>query len=267
MPATRQSLADDLRRLGIRPGDLLMIHGAMRQVGRIVGGVNSLIYALLDVISPSGTIAAYVDYEPFVEDDDDPASVPVFDKRIAHAALDHGILHEALRTWPDAIRSDHPDAGVLAIGPLAAHITAEHPFQYGYGPGSPLEKIAQANGRVLMVGAPLDTITLLHYAEHIAELPGKRIRRYRRLMPSDNGPQWIDFEEFDTTHPVLDCLPENCFEMIAQAYLDAGNGRSGLIGNAQSYLFEGNNLVSFAVTWLRHYVQKIEALQESHEAN
>jgi hypothetical protein len=39
----------------------------------------------------------------------------VFDKRIAHAARDHGILHEAMRTWPGARRSDHPDAGVLGV--------------------------------------------------------------------------------------------------------------------------------------------------------
>jgi aminoglycoside 3-N-acetyltransferase len=35
-----------------------------------------------------------------------------------------------------------------------------------------------ARGKVLMVGAPPDTMTLLHHAEHLARIPGKRIRRY-----------------------------------------------------------------------------------------
>ena len=65
------------------------------------------------------------------------------DKRVAHAARDHGVLHETLRNWPGALRSDHPDAGVVAIGPLGEWITKDHPFQYGYGTASPLEKVVQ----------------------------------------------------------------------------------------------------------------------------
>ena len=57
----------------------------------------------------------YVDFEPFFADTDE-FEVPVFDKRIAHAARDHVVLHEAMRTWPGALRSDHPDTGVVAIG-------------------------------------------------------------------------------------------------------------------------------------------------------
>lgn len=229
-----------------------MVHASVRSVGRITGGVNVLVQAMLDAIGPAGTLTAYVDFEPFYEEGD--AEIPVFDKRIAHAARDHGILHEALRTWPGAIRSDHPDAGVVAIGRLAEWITEDHPFQYGYGEGSPFEKIIQANGRVLMIGAPLDTITLLHYAEHKACIPDKRIVRYRRLMPSANGPEWVNFEEFDTSQPVHDALPENCFELIAMDYLDNGRGCKANIGNAQSFLFNGEDLVGFGIDWLHRHI-------------
>lgn len=194
MTTTRSALRDDLIRLGVRQGNLLMVHAGLRAVGPIVGGVNVLVEALFDTIGEAGTLTAYVDFEPFFDEDDVGSQIPVFDKRIAHAARDHGVLHETLRNWPGALRSDHPDAGVVAIGPLAQWITAEHPFHYGYGEGSPFDRIVQSNGRVLLIGAPLDTITLLHYAEHKAQLPGKRIHRYRRLMPGESGPAWVDFE-------------------------------------------------------------------------
>ncbi|MBL8177601.1 MAG: aminoglycoside 3-N-acetyltransferase [Bryobacterales bacterium] len=248
MSATRSSLRRDLDRLGVRPGDLLMVHGSMRKVGPVVGGVNTLVEALFDVVGVEGTLAAYLDFEPFYEDDDE--EIPVFDKRIAQAARDHGILHETLRRWPGALRSDHPDAGVGAIGRLAEWLTRDHPFHYGYGPGSPLEKIVEANGRVAMIGAPLDTITLLHYAEHLAAIPDKRVVRYRRLMAGAEGPGWVDFEEFDTGDPVHDALPGNCFERIAMDFLAEGKGRQGMIGGAESYLFEARELVPFAVRWI-----------------
>jgi len=185
--ATRISLRDDFSRLGVCAGDLIMVHAALRSVGPIIGGANVLIQALLDAIGSEGTLCAYVDFEPFFEENDADGDIPVFDKRIARAAIDHGILHETIRTWPGAMRSDHPDAGVVAIGKLATWITADHPFQYGYGEGSPFDKIFNANGRVLMIGAPLDTITLLHFAEHRARIPNKRICRYKRLMPDRRG--------------------------------------------------------------------------------
>ncbi|MCW5976435.1 MAG: aminoglycoside 3-N-acetyltransferase [Bryobacteraceae bacterium] len=253
MSVTRNSLRGDLERLGLRRGDLLMIHAGVRSAGRIVGGVNVLIQAILDAIGDEGTLTAYVDFEPFFDESDDPSAIPVFDKRIARAARDHGVLHEALRAWPAAIRSGHPDAGVVAVGRLAAWITADHPLQYGYGDGSPFEKIVEANGRVLMIGAPLDTITLLHYAEHKANIPDKRIRRYRRLMPRENGPAWIDIEEFDTAAPVSDRLPEGCFERIATDYLAAGMGQQGRVGAAAGFLFDGPGLVRFAVNWLETF--------------
>ena len=255
MRASRRSLTLDLRALGIERGDMLMVHASLRALGPVVGGANVVVQALQDAIGPEGTLVAYLDVELFYDEDDEDVKedVPVFDERIAPAARDHGVLHEVLRNWPGAIRSDHPDAGVVAIGPAAAWLAADHPFQYGYGEGSPYEKFVTAEGRVLMLGAPLDTITLLHHAEHKAEVPNKRIRRYRRLMPTAASPQWIDFEEFDTANPVLDTLPENCFELIAADYLQTGRGRTGTVGQAPSYVFEGPDLVQFAIAWIEKF--------------
>jgi aminoglycoside 3-N-acetyltransferase len=249
----RRQLVGDLIELGVRRGDLLMAHASVRSIGPIIGGVAVLVQALLDAVGPEGTISAYVDFEPFFDEDDDPADIPVFDKRIASAARDHGVLHEILRTWPTALRSDHPDAGVVAIGRLAEWLTAEHPFQYGYGESTPFDRFVQAHGRVLMLGAPLDTITLLHHAEHKAEIPNKRVVRYRRLMPGSDGPTWVDFEEFDTSNPVSPIFPEDCFDRIARDFLAAGLGKQGLVGQATSYLFESPELTQFAVDWLRSY--------------
>jgi aminoglycoside 3-N-acetyltransferase len=230
-----------------------MIHASLRAVGPVVGGANSVLEALLDVLGPEGTAVAYVDFEPFYEGDEDPGDIPVFDKRTARAARDHGVLHETLRNWPGALRSDHPDAGVVALGKLAEWLTATQPFNYGYGPGSPFDKVVRANGRVLMLGAPLDTIILLHFAAHLAYIPGKRVTQYRRRMPGTNGPVWVTFEEFDTTQPVSDLLPPNTFERIALDYLASGNGARGPVGAAESFLFEAEALVRFAVQWSENF--------------
>lgn len=251
MPATRSSLTRDLWQLGVAPGAIVMVHASVRAVGPVVGGANTIVQALLDAVGDDGTIVAYVDFEPFYHAGD--PEVPVFDKRVARAARDHGVLDETLRTWPGALRSDHPDAGVVAVGHRAAWIVDEHPFQYGYGERSPFERVVGARGDVLMLGAPLDTITLLHHAEHMARIPDKRVVTYQRLMPGPDGPAWTTFEEFDTANPVHAALPDDCFDRIATAYLSQGRGVVGTFGTARAIRMNGAELVAFGVDWIERW--------------
>ena len=79
-----------------------------------------------------------------------------------------------MRTWPGARTSLHPEASVAAVGRLARELTDDHPQADAYGPDSPFGRLVAAGGRVLMLGAPLDTLTLLHHAEAIATAPGKQ---------------------------------------------------------------------------------------------
>jgi aminoglycoside 3-N-acetyltransferase len=232
------------------------VHAALRSVGPVVGGVNSVVGALLDAVTPAGTLVAYADWESGVDDWDDPriaGDVPVFDKRIARAARDHGILAETLRTWPGAVRSDHPDAGIVAIGQRAEWLCADHPLQFGYGEGSPFAKLVALPAKIVMLGAPLDTITLLHHAEHVARIPGKRRIRYRRKLLRDGIPEWVEIEEFDTSLPVADGLPDDVFGHIAADYLAEGHGKRGRVGAADSVLLDAAGLHRFAVRWLEDW--------------
>lgn len=248
MTATRSSLVRDLHTLGVSPDGVVMVHASLRAVGPVTGGATVVVQALLDAVGAGGTLVAYVDFEPFFVDGDE--EIPVFDKRLAPAARDHGVLHEVLRTWPGALRSDHPDAGVVALGAKADWIVSEHPFNYGYGNGSPYDRVLQAHGQVLMLGAPLDTITLLHCAEHQARIPDKRVVRYRRLMPGVNGADWVTFEEFDTSEPVNAQLPEDSFEQIGREFVASGRGTVGTFGAATATLLDGRQLVDFGIAWL-----------------
>lgn len=257
-PATRTSVREDLRRLGSSTGDLVMVHAGIRSLGPVLGGVNTVVQALLDVIGDSGTLMAYMDWEMGVDEEDFEnerlrEEIPTFDKRIARASRDHGILAETIRTWPGAVRSDHPDAGMSAIGARAEWICADHPLQYGYGPGSPLHKLVEGGGKVLMLGAPLEKLTVLHYMEHMADVPGKRIKRYERPLWLEGERRWVAFEEFDTSEPVTDELlssGEDYFTRIAEHCLAEGGGHTGRVAQAQSHLFDARRLVTCGIAWL-----------------
>jgi hypothetical protein len=71
----------------------------------------------------------------------------VFDPATAEAARDHGRTPERVRTWRGAERSVHPEASMVAVGPLARALTAAHPQQDAYGPDSPLGRGRRADPR------------------------------------------------------------------------------------------------------------------------
>jgi aminoglycoside 3-N-acetyltransferase len=256
---TRASLRRDVEQLGVRPGDIVMVHAAMSRVGRLLNGPDALIGALLDASSPGGTILSYTDWDARYDElldadgrvpDEWRPHVPPFDPAASRAIRDNGVLAEFIRTSPGARRSGSPGASMSAIGARAEWLTADHPLDYGYGEGSPLAKLVAAGGKVLMVGAPLDTMTLLHHAEHLARIPGKRIRRYEVPFATASGTQWRMVEEFDTADPIVEGLADDYFATIVTEFLATGRGVQGLVGEAPSTLVEAAAITPFAVDWL-----------------
>jgi aminoglycoside 3-N-acetyltransferase len=252
---TQSQLVNELKALGVAPGQIVMVHASVKSIGRIMGGPNIIVEALLDALTPAGTLMMYVGWEdipdfvsnlPLAVQQEYHAEHPPFDPRIARAVRDHGILAEIVRGWPSARRSLNPEASVAAIGARAEWITQDHPLNYGYGAGSPLEKLVEARGQVLMLGAPLDTLTLLHYAENRAQMRHKRVIHYSCPILREGKRVWVEVEDYDTGEPHGDYS----FDGIAHEYLALGTGRQGAIGNVLSQLFDAADLSAFAIVWL-----------------
>lgn len=254
---TRHELAADLAALGLASGDMVMVHAALRRVGPVLGNGDAVIAALRDAAGGEGTVAAYADWEADYEDLLDEhgrvpmwwrAHVPPFDVRWSRAIRDNGIFPELLRTTRGAVASANPGARIVAVGARAAWLTADHPLDYGYGPGSPFAKLAGAGGKVLMLGAPLDTMTLIHHAEHLADIP-KRMLRKEVPFAADGGTLWRVIEEFDTADPP-EGFADDYFGTLIEAFLATGRGSRGKVGEAESVLVDAASMLAFAVEWI-----------------
>ena len=259
----RARLGDELRRLGLREGASVMLHTRMSSLGWVVGGSETVVRALLDVLGPDGTLMAYASWEGHVYDAGDwppehraayLAEPPVFDPATAAVDPDYGRIPERVRTWPGARHSGHPEAGVVAIGARADWLCQPHDDD-GYGARSPFARLVQARGQVLMLGAPLDTVTLLHHAEAIANVPSKRTATYRIPVARDGEVVERDYTDILTGPPgALEYerlgFEEDEFAVIAREALAAGTGVRGRVGQAECHLFAADDLTRFAVSWM-----------------
>jgi len=256
---TRSVLLKDLKKLGVETGNIIMLHASVKAIGWIVGGPDVVIQSLLDVLGTQGTLMMYIGWEegspynlaklPTEWQEACLKECPPFDPAISRANRKWSILAEYLRTWPRAYRSSNPEASCAAVGAQAKWLTENHPLQYGYGLGSPLAKLCEARGKVLLLGAPFGSITLLHYAEHLCNVANKRIVRYRVPILHDGKKVWQEVKEFDTGGSVLPHA-ERYFEIIPREFMSSGKGSSGYVGAAQSYLFDAFGFVGFTVNWL-----------------
>ena len=259
---TEADLAADLARLGLRVGDVAMVHVAFRSVGACIGGPETLVAALRRVLGPAGTLMVATDwFAPYLEDDLLDAEgrvpealkphIPPFDPATSRCIRDVGIISEWVRTTPGALRSANAGCSMAALGARAAWLTADQPMDYGYGPGSPLAKLVEAGGRVVMIGAPWDTITLLHHAEHLADIPGKRVLRFEvPYRAADGGTAWRMTEEYESSEAIIPGLPDDYFADVLGDFVGAGQGVRGRVGEAEALLVEAPAVTAFVVDWL-----------------
>lgn len=261
----KDGLCSELRALGINPGDTVMVHASLRALGPVEGGADGVVRALHDSVSPRGNLMAMVSWahSPYAETLNGRTmsaaqreAWPAFDPRTAPPEPEYGILNTAFLRQKDVERSNHPDSSMAAIGPQAAYLVHPHPKDHAYGPGSPLERLVAIDGKVLLLGAPLDAVTVLHYAEALADIPNKRRVSYEAPVLDKAGKKiWLRVDELDS-NGILDCYAledgMDAVETIALAYLADGRHTQGKVGRATCYLLEAADIVQYGVTWLEN---------------
>ena len=170
-PRTVKSLSRDLRALGVRPGSTLVVHSSLSAIGWVAGGPTAVILALLDALGPDGTLvmpAHSGDWSDPAEWQNPPVPEswwetirrerPAWDLGTA-PTRNLGRIAELFRTWPGTMRSGDPVVSFAALGPHAGRITDAHTTEW-----SPLERIYELDGDVLLLGVGHDRNTSLHLA-------------------------------------------------------------------------------------------------------
>lgn len=254
---SRSTLAADLRKLGVAAGDTVMVHASVRAVGEVAGGPDEVHLAVKDAVTEEGTILMYAGCPRHVDEVgrgnltlEQEAEIlellPAFDPYTARSARDHGVLVEFLRTYPGASVNRHP-ARFVAWGKHAGYLFSSQPWNYAFGSGSALDRFTGLGGKILLLGSDHDAVTFLHYAEHILDVPGKRVARYRVPVLENGERVWCAQEEFDTSDGVHENWPDRFFARLTDSYLMKAGNRGGKVGDAVSYLFPARELLAFAM--------------------
>lgn len=258
------SLRSDLAALGVRSGDIVMTHVSLRRMGLAAsqfgaGGPELLLQALEDLVGVDGTLLMilgsdyafdWVNSKPVQARAQLLAGSPPFDHLTAPVLPEVGSFAEVFRRTPGTMLSDNPSGRFAARGAIATELLRDQPWNDYYGPGSPLQKLCNAGGKVLRLGANPETVTLLHYAEYLARIPVKRRTRWDYVVAGADGPRHVWIECLDDAEGIVDWEEEDYFAAITKAYLATGAARQGMVGSAQSELIDATAFVAFGAAWM-----------------
>ncbi len=228
--ASQEEIVGRLQALGVERGDLLVVHTSFSRVKPVDGGPRGLITALRDAIGDEGTLVM-----PSMADDDDNP----FDPNTSTCRW-LGVVADTFRWQPGVLRSDNPHA-FAAVGPKAREILRDHPIDVPHGIDSPIGRVYEMDGRILLLGVTHESNTAIHLAENIA---GVRYRLPKHVTMKVNGEaQRVEYGE-----------PDHCtqlFDLVGD-WLDERNlQRKGRVGNADALLTRCRDAVDAAVVRLR----------------
>jgi aminoglycoside 3-N-acetyltransferase len=270
---SRDELASHFRALGVHAGDVVLLHASVRSVGRVAGGPDQIHLALRDALGSAGTLLMYASS---ADNNDDVgrgaltpaeeaellAKMPPFDPATTRSARDNGALVEMFRTWPGTRYNDHVTRFVAAGG-QAERLLARTPWKYSFGRDSALDRFLELDGRILHLGSDHDTTTFLHYVEHVADFPGKRVARFRTPLLENGARVWRETEEFDSSsqgvHPNW---PDRMFARLVDTHLRRTGNTGGRVGDAPAHLFSARALYDFAVPVMQRIAADASAVGE-----
>ncbi|MCX7599629.1 MAG: AAC(3) family N-acetyltransferase [Armatimonadetes bacterium] len=233
MALTKSDIVAGLREVGVRPGMVLMVHASLSALGRVEGGAVTVIEALIEALSPDGTLAMPAFAEPG----------EVFDVQTSPTTV--GAIAEAFRTWPAVQRSLHPTHSLCALGPMAEELVAGHiqeatPFSHT----SPWGKIARhRQGYFLLLGVDQNSNVLLHVAEDVVDAP------YLTTVVAD----YRDPDTGEIRQKQISRFPQGHRDFLSldSLFLDTGAMRKGKIGNAACSLIHAGKALELLILALR----------------
>jgi aminoglycoside 3-N-acetyltransferase len=258
---SRAELAHGFRASGVAPGDTVMLHASVRAVGPIAGGPDQIHLGLKDALGAGGTLmmyascpAGYDDVGRGVLTEDDERQIleklPAFDPIADRSQRDNGTLVEFLRTYPGSMVNAHV-ARFVVLGKHAAHLISHQPWDYAFGKGSALERFVELNGKIVLLGCDHDTVTFLHYAEHVVDVAGKVVVRFKVPVAEQGTRVWRDMQEFDTSERAHPNWPDRFFARIVDTYIARAKVRAGRVGNADCVALDARGLLDFALGVMR----------------
>lgn len=239
---TKDTLLKQIKLMGIRPQDTLLIHSSMKAVGEVLGGADTVLDAFSEYLKAGLLILPTHTWRQI------NAEYNVFD--VANEPSCVGILTNLFRERPGVVRSWHPTHSVAALGADAEDFIAGEenmdspcPREGCWG------KLYDREAKILFLGANINRNTIIHGVEEWARIPNRVSSWHQDLMIKTPKGKLISRPMRRHESPIPD-VSKNYGKLEAPLFA-RGYARRGIIGDAESILVSVVPMVDLTLGFLR----------------
>jgi aminoglycoside 3-N-acetyltransferase len=175
---TKEQVINALDAIGISNGDSLLVHSAIQFLGPPVGDVGIYYEALKSIIGPAGTLVVPTFNFDF------PRSLE-FDP-LATPSKGMGAFSEYIRQHPDSKRTLHPMQSVACSGKYADDL-AGRDTPSAFDNGSAYDRMFELDFKLLLLGANVQSVSMLHYSEQRARVPYRYWKEFSGQIHTPSG--------------------------------------------------------------------------------
>lgn len=224
-------ISTDAKNLGIKEGDVLLVHSSLKSLGNKSVSPKDVIDGLLDLLGEGGTLVF-----PTLSYVSCGRNNTRFDYRATPSCV--GAIPEYFRTeTKGAVRSLCPTHSCAAKGRLAEYITKDHHLDNTpCGERSPFRRVMELGGKILFLGCGTNCNTSMHAVEEL-------------VVPNYlfDGKRVFELVDKDGSVKSMECSLHG-FSGVRQCYyraaalLDENEYKTGKIMEAECHLMDAKAL-------------------------
>lgn len=234
----KEQLVQQLRDMGIRPTDNLLVHSSMKSLGLVQGGADTLINALMESV-PEGMLMM-----PAHTWKQMSAEYSLFDPETEPVCV--GIVPELFRKRPGVVRSLHPTHSMAVYGDGAEeYIAGEESRTTPCAPEGCWGRLRTVKAKILLIGVTHARNTYIHSIEESYGVPERFTAepvQFQVKLPNDSVKKVDMYRHYNKKEAHI----SEMYDKMETGYEEAGAAKKVRLGDARCILCDAEKL--FEVT-------------------
>ena len=234
----KSDLQEQLKTMGLKCTDAIMVHSSMKSMGEVEGGAETVLDAFIEYFSEGLFMTPAHTWKQMSEE------YNLFDPETEPACV--GIIPNLLLKRPGVVRSLHPTHSMAVIGKGAAeYVQGEEFVNTPCAPGGCWDRLRKVHAKILLIGVTHARNTFIHSVEEVFDVPERFTKHpvdFRIKMPDGSIKDVSMYRHYNkhTAH-----ISEE-FDKMMEGYFATNAAKKVTLGDADCILCDAEKL--FQVT-------------------
>lgn len=240
---TKEHLLQQLRDMGIRPDDNVMLHSSMRAIGTVEGGADTVIDAFMEYLSEGMFMTPTHTWKQM------SGEYSVFDPSREPSCV--GIISELFRQREGVCRSLHPTHSIAAWGKGAPeYVQGEEQFHTPCDPDGCFGRLRGIHAKILLAGVTHIKNTYIHSIEESFDVKERLTKEPTLFYVVEPDGSRLPVRMHRHYNSTTDHISES-FDKLKDYYFETGAAKEVLFGEAVSILCDAEKLFNATAAILK----------------